>query len=357
MIDNISHRRFLGVKVAREIEGKTNADFFPASVAEEMGKDDRMIMETGQSVINHEDLVMRVDGEVVWIASTRVPLHDVEGECIGLVGVSSDISVRKEAEERLRLAAEQLRRSNLELQDFASIASHDLQEPLRKIQAFGDRLKMKCAPALGESGRDYLGRMQDAARRMQILLQDLLTLSRVTSKAQPFEPVELRKVVDEVVSDLEVRIEQTGGEIEVGFLPSIDADAAQMRQLFQNLISNALKFQRPGIKPAVIISAKVLDNAESLPGAMPGEQICQVMVRDNGIGFDEQYLDRIFQVFQRLHSRSEYEGTGIGLAVCRKIADRHGGRITAKSSDGEGATFIVTLPVKQRMSETNEETR
>ncbi len=351
IIDNISHRSFLGVKLARDIEGRTSADFFPPGAAAEMDKDNQAIMETGHPVINHEDLVVRGDGQVVWIATTKVPLNDVEGNCIGLVGVSSDISIRKEAEERLRLAAEQLRRSNLELQEFASVASHDLQEPLRKIQAFGDR------PALGENGRDYLERMQDAARRMQILLHDLLTLSRITSKAQPFQRVDLLKIVEDVVSDLEVRIEQTGARVEIGRLPSIDADAGQMRQLLQNLISNALKFHAPGLKPEVIISAKVLDNAESLPGSMPGEELVQIMVRDNGIGFDERYLDRIFQVFQRLHSRSDFEGTGIGLAVCRKIADRHGGIISAKSSEGQGATFIVTLPVKQRNSEPNEEAR
>ncbi len=357
IIDNISHRNFLGVKLARDVEGRTAADFLPPAVAGEMVRDDQAIMETRKPVINQEDLVVRGDGQVIWIATTKVPLHDVEGNCIGLVGVSSDISVRKEAEERLRLAAEQLRRSNLELQEFASVASHDLQEPLRKIQAFGDRLRVKCAPALGENGRDYLERMQDAARRMQILLHDLLTLSRVTSTAQPFEKVDLRKVVQDVVSDLEVRIEQTGARIEIGRLPVIDADAGQMRQLLQNLISNALKFHAPEILPRVIVSAKVLDNAESLAGSMPGEELVQIMVRDNGIGFDERYLDRIFQVFQRLHSRSEFEGTGIGLAVCRKIADRHGGMISAKSTEGQGATFIVTLPVKQRNSEANEEAR
>jgi len=128
-----------------------------------------------------------------------------------------------------------------------------------------------------------------------------------------------------------------------------------MRQLLQNLISNALKFHAAAVKPEVIVSARLLDNADSLPGAMPGDQICHLIVQDNGIGFDERYLDRIFQVFQRLHSRSEYEGTGIGLAVCRKIADRHGGLISAKSAEGDGATFIVTLPVKQRISDANEE--
>lgn len=355
LIDNISHRRFLGKKLAREVEGKSPADFFPQVLAHQMIQDNRTVMQSGQPVLNDETLVVRGDGDVVWLATTKVPLNDVEGQCVGLVGVSSDISERKEAEERLRLAAEQLRRSNLELQEFASVASHDLQEPLRKIQAFGDRLKIRCSAALGESGRDYLERMQDAARRMQILLHDLLTLSRITSKAQPFEPVDLRKVVEDVVSTLEVRIEQTDGQVEIGFLPVIDADPAQMRQLLQNLISNALKFHAKGTKPEVIISAKLLNNAESLAGAMPGEELCQIMVRDNGIGFDERYLERIFQVFQRLHSRSEYEGTGIGLAVCRKIADRHGGMISAKSAEGEGATFIVTLPVKQRISDRNEE--
>jgi len=355
IIDNISHRRFVGAKGSSEVEGKTAGDFFPPTIAQDMIKDNTVIMESGLPVLNQEDLVVRASGQVIWMATTKVPLLDVDGVCIGIVCVSSDISIRKEAEERLRLAAEQLRRSNLELLEFASVASHDLQEPLRKIQAFGDRLKVKCSASLGENGRDYLERMQDAARRMQILLHDLLTLSRVTSKAQPFEPVDLRKIVEDVVSDLEVRIEQTGARVEIGRLPTIEADPAQMRQLLQNLISNALKFQRAEVKPEVIISAKVLDNADSLAGSMPGAEICQIQVRDNGIGFDERYLERIFQVFQRLHSRSEFEGTGIGLAVCRKITDRHMGTISAKSTEGDGATFIVTLPVKQRMSESNEE--
>ena len=354
IIDNISHRVFLGVTKASEIEGTMPSDFFPPALAGEMEKDNRMVMETGHPILNEEQLIVREDSEVVWIATTKVPLNDIDGNCIGLVGVSTDISIRKEAEERLRLAAEQLRRSNAELQDFASVASHDLQEPLRKIQAFGDRLKIKCSVALGENGRDYLERMQDAARRMQILLHDLLTLSRITSKGQPFEPVDLKKVVEDVVTDLEVRIEQTGARVEIGFLPVVDADAGQMRQLIQNLISNALKFHAPAVKPEVMVSAKVLDNADSLAGSMPGEEICQVVVRDNGIGFDEQYLDRIFLVFQRLHSRSAFEGTGIGLAVCRKIAERHGGTISAKSAEGDGATFIVTLPMKQRISDNNE---
>ena len=244
--------------------------------------------------------------------------------------------------------AEQLERSNAELQNFASVASHDLQEPLRKIQAFGDRLTAKCGAQLGEQGRDYLGRMQNAAQRMQVLIQDLLKLSRVTSRAQPFEQCDLNVVVQGVLSDLEVMVEQTQAKIEVNGLPTIAADPLQMRQLFQNLIINALKFHKPNEPPEVSIAGRIYQVQDRLiPGAIPGDTVCQIHIDDNGIGFDEKFAEQIFVVFQRLHPREEYEGTGIGLAVCRKITDRHGGTLVAKSSEGHGASFIITLPVTQ----------
>jgi signal transduction histidine kinase len=236
--------------------------------------------------------------------------------------------------------ARDLERSNRELQDFAFVASHDLQEPLRKIQAFGDRLRSKHGAALGDEGRDYLERMQAAARRMHNLINDLLTFSRVTSKAQPFVPTDLGQVVREVLADLEFRVQETEGEVEVGDLCTIDADPLQMRQLFQNLIGNALKFHRPGVPPLVRITA----------GEAPGEEgapCCRIEVEDNGIGFDVKYLDRIFTPFQRLHGRTEYEGTGMGLAVCRRIVERHGGTITAESTPGEGTRFLAMLPMRQ----------
>jgi light-regulated signal transduction histidine kinase (bacteriophytochrome) len=235
------------------------------------------------------------------------------------------------------------------------VASHDLQEPLRKIQAFGDRLRAKCLHQLGENGRDYLERMQSAASRMQILIQDLLKLSRITSRAQAFVSCDLRQLVEDVLTDLEVAIEDSGAQIEVGTLPFIEGDPVQLRQLFQNLIANAMKFHKPGIPPEVMISARVFTASERLiPGAGPGEELCQIQVQDNGIGFDPQFVERIFVVFQRLHSRTEFEGTGIGLAICRKITDRHGGTILAKSSEGEGATFVVTLPVRQMLTDADE---
>ncbi len=245
--------------------------------------------------------------------------------------------------------SQELARSNAELQQFASIASHDLQEPLRKIQAFGDRLKTKCNEALTEQGRDYLDRMQNAAGRMQTLIDDLLMLSRITTKAQPFVSVDLAQVIQEVLSDLEVRIDETKGQVEVGSLPTIEADSLQMRQLLQNLIGNALKFHPKTEPPKVRIFSQLLNDEEQQPtGNSITPTHCQIVVEDNGIGFDEKYLDRIFNVFQRLQGRSEYEGTGMGLAICRKIAERHGGSLTAESTPGQGATFIVTLPIKQR---------
>jgi len=247
---------------------------------------------------------------------------------------------------------QELARSNAELQQFASIASHDLQEPLRKIQAFSNRLKDKYGEVLIEQGRDYLDRMQNAAQRMQILIDDLLMLSRVTTKAQPFIPVNLAQITQEVLSDLEVLIQQTQGRVEVGELPTIDADPIQMRQLLQNLIGNALKFRRSEESQVVKIYSQQLVAPENPPtgGSLETQQY-QIIVEDNGIGFDEKYLDRIFNVFQRLHTRTEYEGTGMGLAICRKIAERHGGSITAESTPGRGAKFMVMLPIKQPRGE------
>lgn len=250
--------------------------------------------------------------------------------------------------EALRQSNTELERSNQELQDFAYVASHDLQEPLRKIQAFGNLLEDEYGPILGEEGQTYLDRMRNAASRMQGLINDLLTFSRVTTKALPFSPVDLNLIAREVVIDLETLIQATHGKVTIEPLPTIEADPLQMRQMLQNLLSNALKFHKPGVPPVVNISAQAQVDAQT------GEELYLIAVKDNGIGFDEKYLDRIFTVFQRLHGRGEYEGTGIGLAVVRKIVARHGGTITARSSVSEGSTFLATLPVRQKIAGTTE---
>jgi two-component system sensor kinase FixL len=236
--------------------------------------------------------------------------------------------------------AAQLERSNRELQDFAYVASHDLQEPLRKIQAFGDRLRRQSATQLDEQSRDFLDRMINAAVRMQTLIGDLLAFSRVTTRAQPFAPVDLDRIAREVLEDLEVRVDESGGKVEVQKLPSVEADATQMRQLLQNLIGNALKFRAPDRAPHVQVKAEVVNDAAT------AQRFLELSVEDNGIGFEPKYTERIFGLFQRLHGRGEYEGSGVGLAICRKIVERHGGRITAAGRPGSGATFIIVIPEK-----------
>jgi signal transduction histidine kinase len=234
----------------------------------------------------------------------------------------------------LRHAAE-LSRSNAELEQFASIASHDLQEPLRKVQTFAAQLNAKESENLSEQGRDFLRRMSDAAGRMRSLIDDLLMFSRVSTQGHPFTAVNLGHVISQVLVDLEVSIAESGAAVTVGLMPTVEADPLQMRQLFQNLLGNALKFRRPDVIPELRVEAKVVDH------------IAEITVRDNGIGFDAQYATRIFRAFERLHGASAYPGTGIGLALCRKIVERHHGAITATGEIDHGSTFTLRLPVSQ----------
>ncbi|MDO6572505.1 MULTISPECIES: sensor histidine kinase [unclassified Gilvimarinus] len=241
--------------------------------------------------------------------------------------------------------SDELQRSNRELEEFAFIASHDLQEPLRKIRAFGDRLRQKYKESLDERGADYVERMHAASERMSQLIDDLLSFSRVTTRQEPFKLVDLNEVVAGALEDLEFALEDSGAVVEVGELPEIYADASQLRQVMMNLLSNSIKFRRSGVNPSIAVTCEAVDlgdEYEQLTG-----QWWRFTFVDNGIGFDEQYADKVFNLFQRLHGRDEYKGTGIGLALCRKIIERHGGTIVAISAPGKGATFQFDLPSKQ----------
>jgi signal transduction histidine kinase len=235
----------------------------------------------------------------------------------------------------LKNYAEELERSNNDLKDFAHIASHDLQEPLRKISIFSDRLQ-EAKAQLSEKHLDYLSRMGSAAHRMQAFIDDLLELSQVSSKEQPFKKVDLAKISCEVIEDLEAQLIKTQGKVHLGTLPTLDADSFQMRQLLQNLIENALKYHKPGTPPVVHLDCQANQNGS-----------WDITVQDNGIGLDEKFSERIFVPLERLHGRSAYEGTGIGLAICKKIVARHEGQISVKSQLGKGSTFIITLPKRQ----------
>ncbi|MDH5458955.1 MAG: response regulator [Nitrospinota bacterium] len=240
-------------------------------------------------------------------------------------------------EEQVQIRTAELERSTEELTNFAYIASHDLQEPLRKIITFGDRLVEKFDSALNDTGKDYIVRMQKSALRMKGLIDDLLHFSRVTMRSAPFQEINLNEVISEVLSDLEVQIERTKGRVEVDTLPSIEGGKFQMRQLFQNLISNGLKYHSDEVAPVIKIKYAGFEN-----------DFEEIYIEDNGKGFDEKHLDRIFRPFERLHGHNEYGGTGMGLAICHKIVVHHRGEITAKSQPNQGATFIVRLPSRQR---------
>jgi len=288
--------------------------------------------------IGREVLGQRKDG-TVFPFFLSVGEGVVNGRRI-FTGVVRDMSEQKAAEQKIRDYAKALEQSNRELESFAYIVSHDLQEPLRKIQAFGGRLLKKEAERLSEQGKDYLQRMLNAGERMQRLIEDLLRFSRITSRPQPYESLTLAAVIKEVLADLEWQIEQRRASIDIeGGELVFEASKHQMHQLFLNLLSNALKFQKKEVPPHIHIRGSRYQ--------ADGKEWLKVEVADNGLGFNEQFAEKIFVIFQRLHHN--YEGTGVGLAICKKIVEQHGGRIEAHSREGEGSTFIIYLPIKQTM--------
>lgn len=282
------------------------------------------------------------DGKKRWIGHTCQPVYGRSGEFLGNRASNRDITGSKWNEKTLNKFAMELAHSNRDLQDFAYMASHDLREPLVLVQAFTERLRTRYGNNIPEKGLEYVRRIEAATERMQELISGVLAYSRVSAKAQPLEEIDLAKIVLQVISDLELRLVETGGRVEVADLCRIKGDPLQMRQLFQNLIANALKYSKPDLPPRIVVSSRNIPGAD---GNGAGN-FCRIVVEDNGIGFTAESADKIFCLFQRLHGRSQYEGTGIGLAVCKRIVERHGGTINAESSPGAGARFIVTLPVR-----------
>jgi light-regulated signal transduction histidine kinase (bacteriophytochrome) len=280
----------------------------------------------------------------VWLDSSATP-RDGDGLVISFI----DITERKKAQRQADTLIGELRKSNANLEQFAYVASHDLQEPLRKVMAFGDILQKQYASALDEAGIDMIRRMQSAAQRMQVLIRDLLTFSRVANSSDEFCPVDLNTVVIDVLADLDTLVIDKGARAETDVLPVIKGDALQLRQLFQNLLSNALKFVRSETVPQIRISYTRVDARNpTLLSIVPADQQAsayhRIEVSDNGIGFEPQYATQIFQLFQRLHSRSQYTGTGIGLSIVQKVVENHRGYIQAQGRPGEGSTFVILLP-------------
>lgn len=320
---------------------------FPPDLAEDHQKriDRYLAAEEGSMLGKRAEVIARRADGRTFPAELAMAISQEGGSPILTFFIRDISQAKSDAAERARHEAE-LERSNQDLQQFAYVASHDLQEPLRKIKAFSERLRTQHAEHLDELGRQCLERIQSAAVRMQSLIDGLLTLSRVATGGLEFVPVNLEQIARDVAGDLEAQIERVGARVEIERLPTIQADPVQMRQLFQNLIGNALKFRRPDEPPLVRVSGRFLHRRGQRPaGSRPEEESARILVEDNGIGFDDQDAERIFGVFQRLHTREAYEGTGMGLAICRRIVERHGGTITAHGKPGVGSTFEVVLPV------------
>jgi light-regulated signal transduction histidine kinase (bacteriophytochrome) len=278
----------------------------------------------------------RKDGTSFWNDLVMSPLTDDEGNTTHFLGMQLDITDRIKAEEKLKAKTAELQQSNRELEQFTYAASHDLQEPLRMISSYLQLIRKRYEQVFDASGKTFLNYATEGAERMQGLIYDLLALSKVTASTDTFKTIDLAKAVGQADFNLKLLIDETGAVIETAGLPTVKADPIQMAQLFQNLIGNAIKYRRPGVPPYISVTSKRDDDHYV------------ISVADNGIGIEKQNFDRIFMIFHRLHTRSEYAGSGVGLAICARILERHGGKIWVESSKGEGSTFKFSIPIKQK---------
>jgi PAS domain S-box-containing protein len=342
MTDEQGHPTYFN-KQWRDFTGQSTEEMMGGRWVEPIHPDDWATLRTqgGESFLARQPLKLEfrlrcgADGKYYWILAQGIPRFNPDGSFAGYIGSCVNIHEQKMAQKELSDYTVKLHHSNQELEQFATVASHDLQAPLRKVMMFSDAILTSSEPLSAET-RDYLERMQRATRKMQELITDLLNLSRINRKGQPFQPVQLESIVQEVLADLLGETQEAKEQVILDDLNvQLEADPLQIQQLVQNLVENALKFRRENVPPRVRISAHVEQDR------------CVLSVADNGIGFDEKYTQRIFGVFERLHGTAAYEGSGMGLAICKKIVERHNGTITATSVPNEGSTFVVTLPLHQ----------
>jgi PAS domain S-box-containing protein len=361
---------YFGLSDPSEAVNKTDFDIFTREHAEQAFADEQEIIRTGRPLPWKEEKETWSGQGDTWALTTKVPLQNERGEVIGTMGISHDITARRRVEQELRdykvhleelvearttelkranerleediaarklaeqelaLKAQELARSNADLEKFAYVASHDLQEPLRMVASYTQLLARRYKGKLDADADEFIGFAVDGANRMQQLIRDLLSYSRLTTRGKALELTESRAACDTAVANLHQAIQDSGATVHVGHLPAVLADATQLTQLFQNLIGNAIKYC--GTRTPEIRVAARENGAEWV-----------FSVQDNGIGIEPQYFERIFQMFQRLHTRKEYSGTGMGLAICRKIVERHGGSIWVESQAEHGSTFWFTIP-------------
>lgn len=328
----------MGNQNQNKMMAKTFSEVFPKN-HEQLLAEYAAVVDSG--VDFRREIEVELGGNTVWVKILAAKFND------GLVFTFSDITKEKEVELQLRNYTQELMRSNEDLEQFAYVASHDLQEPLRKIRSFGDRLVTKYHDKLDDMGKDYIERMQVASGRMQNLIEDLLAFSRITRSSELPGKVDMKKLFEEISEDLSDQVNREDAVLEFHKVPPVLGVKGQIQRLFQNLISNAMKFRKAEERPLIKISGEklsALDVTKDFSFTPRYKNYVKITVSDNGIGFDEKYAEQIFNVFQRLHGKNEFEGTGIGLAICKKIVTHHGGIIAAKSIEGTGSDFIVILP-------------
>ncbi|MBN2857336.1 MAG: PAS domain S-box protein [Candidatus Delongbacteria bacterium] len=327
---NRAFEKFIG-KTEVEIIGKTVYDLAPGDIAQVYSERDLELFVNGGKQV-YEWKYMKPDGEVRNIIFHKAALTDYFGNITGLIGAIVDITDVKRYETILHEQQGELKRSNKDLEQFAYIVSHDLQEPLRMVSGFTDLLKRKHGGSLNEEANKYIDFAVDGAKNMQTMIQGLLAYSRVTTQGGTFENVALNDIVEGALKNLAGSVKESGAEIMFSSLPVVHGDRFQLISVFQNLIGNAIKFRKPGEKPVIEISGTVMEKGN-----------VRIRVKDNGIGFDPRHKDNIFIIFHRLHSQSKYEGTGIGLSIVKKIVERHGGTISVESEKNRGTEFMLTV--------------
>ena len=336
---NPAAERMLGY-TSDEAVRLTVADLYPADERQRGAPQSDLAAAAATTRFESTGWRIAKSGAARWASTVTCPIRDAAGSVTAYALVIHDHTTLRSAEQLVERQSHELKRSNTDLEAFATVAAHDLQEPLRKLRTFGDRLRRRVSTSADGDAVELVGRMNEAAGRMESLIDGLLSYARVSHRMQPRENVELRPIVAETLSDLSQAIEQSRARVTVGSLPSLRADPTQMRQLFQNLISNSIKFARPDVPLEIIITSSP-DSPDT----------CSIRVEDNGIGFEQKYGERIFGLFQRLHGRSRYAGNGIGLAICRRIVEEHGGAITAEGLLGQGSAFKFRLPLNHRRGE------
>jgi PAS domain S-box-containing protein len=328
---NQQFERFYGAKET-DIIGKTDYNFVDRKLADFFVAHDRKAMAAEMSTSNEEWITYADNGNRVLLETIKTPMFDDKGELIGVLGIGRDITERKRAEEDRRLFTEELARSNSDLQQFAYVASHDLQEPLRMVSSYLQLIERRYKDKLDDDTNTFIHYAVDGANRMQALIIGLLEFSRIKTHGQIFAPVEVTAVLQAVCRNLDALIVESGAVVRYGEMPVIQADEAQITRLLQNLLQNALKFRREGIPPVIDIRAETTETGQVFS------------VHDNGIGIEGQYFERIFTIFQRLHTQEQYPGTGIGLSICKRIVERHGGNIWLESTADVGTTFYFSIP-------------